>query len=474
METVKNTLKDQFPKLDSELLNKLWQEEVSNLNKQIVVLDDDPTGVQTVHDISVFTNWDKDSIKEGFQENTSLFYILTNSRSMTESETEQTHKEIARTVSDVSKELNRPFLIISRSDSTLRGHFPLETEVLTNEIEKETSIQIDGEIIAPFFEEGHRYTINDVHYVGDGEQLIPAAQTEFAKDKTFGYSHSNLKEYVQEKTNGHFKAEDVISISLEDIRELNIDKIVNQLLEVKDRNKVILNAITNDDIKVSVLAIYKAMEQGKEFIFRSGATLVKELGGIKKRPLLTKGEMIGEASENGGVVVVGSHTSKTTKQLERLLQLENVVPVQFNSDLVIEGDKVFNEEIKKTVSKIEEIISDGKTAVTFTNRKLLSVEDDSREDALKRSVKISDGVQSLVSELTITPSFIVAKGGITSSDIGKKALRVKKANVKGQIQPGIPVWETLSESKFPNIPYIIFPGNTGDEDTLKEVVKILT
>ena len=55
-----------------------------------------------------------------------------------------------------------------------------------------------------------------------------------------------------------------------------------------------------------------------------------------------------------------------------------------------------------------------------------------------------------------------------------KALAIKKAAVMGQIQPGIPVWMTGSESKFPGMPYVIFPGNVGGEDTLKKVVETLS
>ena len=100
--------------------------------------------------------------------------------------------------------------------------------------------------------------------------------------------------------------------------------------------------------------------------------------------------------------------------------------------------------------------------------------DDTPESALRRSVEISDGVQSLVGRLTVTPSFIIAKGGITSSTVGTEALGVKKARVLGQICPGIPVWQTDPDSKFPGIPYVIFPGNVGDAGTLRQAVEILT
>ena len=65
-------------------------------------------------------------------------------------------------------------------------------------------------------------------------------------------------------------------------------------------------------------------------------------------------------------------------------------------------------------------------------------------------------------------------GGITSSDVGTKALGVKRALVMGQIRPGIPVWKTGPESRFPDTPYVIFPGNVGEDSTLRECVEVLT
>ena len=144
--------------------------------RKIIVLDDDPTGVQTVHDISVYTSWDRESIREGFAETNSLFYVLTNSRGLTEAQTTKVHQDIAHTVAEVSKETGQDFLIISRSDSTLRGHYPLETELLKKGIEAETGISIDGEVLCPFFREGGRFTIGNVHYVKYGDELWPAGE----------------------------------------------------------------------------------------------------------------------------------------------------------------------------------------------------------------------------------------------------------------------------------------------------------
>lgn len=471
METISAGILNNFKDIDESYLDKLLNDEIEKNNKKIVVLDDDPTGVQTVHDVSVYTDWSKESIKSGFEEKNKLFYILTNSRGFTIEQTIKAHKEIANTIAEVGRELNKEYIIISRSDSTLRGHYPLETKLL-KDIENQNGKKIDGEILCPFFKEGGRFTINNIHYVKYDNKLVPAGETEFAKDKTFGYTSSNMCEYIEEKTNGEFKKENVTCISLDDIRSLNFDKIEKQLSEVSDFNKVIVNAIDYCDIKVFCIALYRAMAKGKTYMFRTAAAIVKVIGGITNQPLLTKEKMIVKDNKNGGIVVVGSHTKKTTSQLESLKEVDGIEFIEFNSDLVLDEMK-FEQEIKRVVSLNEKFISEGTTVVTYTKRKLLVVENDSKEDALIRSVKISDAVQSLVGRLTVEPSFVIAKGGITSSDVGTKALAVKKANVMGQIKPGIPVWQTGDESKFPKTPYVIFPGNVGEISTLKEAVEIL-
>ena len=471
METISAGILNNFKDIDESYLDKLLNDEIEKNNKKIVVLDDDPTGVQTVHDVSVYTDWSKESIKSGFEEKNKLFYILTNSRGFTIEQTIKAHKEIANTIAEVGRELNKEYIIISRSDSTLRGHYPLETKLL-KDIENQNGKKIDGEILCPFFKEGGRFTINNIHYVKYDNKLVPAGETEFAKDKTFGYTSSNMCEYIEEKTNGEFKKENVTCISLDDIRSLNFDKIEKQLSEVSDFNKVVVNAIDYCDIKVFCIALYRAMAKGKTYMFRTAAAIVKVIGGITNQPLLTKEKMIVKDNKNGGIVVVGSHTKKTTSQLESLKEVGGIEFIEFNSDLVLDEMK-FEQEIKRVVSLSEKFISEGTTVVTYTKRKLLVVENDSKEDALIRSVKISDAVQSLVGRLTVEPSFVIAKGGITSSDVGTKALAVKKANVMGQIKPGIPVWQTGDESKFPKTPYVIFPGNVGEISTLKEAVEIL-
>lgn len=462
----------QYPAVDEAAVDRVLNQLIAENDKKIVVLDDDPTGVQTVHDISVYTNWKPETLKEAFAEENNLFYIMTNSRGMTQDETTAAHHEIAAAVDAASKASGKDYLYISRSDSTLRGHYPLETILLKEAYEKDTGRKIDGEVMCPFFKEGGRFTIDDVHYVQEGDQLTPAAETEFAKDKTFGYTKSDIKEYIEEKTDGAYKASDCIGIALDDLRACNYDKIEKQLLSVQNFNKIIVNAIDYVDVKVFCVALYRAMKKGKNFMFRSAAALVKVMGGVTDQPLLTREDMVVQETDNGGIIVVGSHTQKTTAQMEQLKTLPGIKFIELNATLV-RDEQAFEAEVERCLAEEEEAIASGTSVCVYTTRQLITADTGNKEDELRLSVKISDAVQSLVGRLKITPAFVVAKGGITSSDVGTKALAVTKANVLGQIEPGIPVWQTGDNSRFPKIPYVIFPGNVGGEDTLKDAVKKL-
>ncbi len=470
---IRFSVTEEYKPIDEKLVDKLLAEEIAKNNRKIVVLDDDPTGVQTVHDIHVYTGWDEESIRKGFLEENNLFYILTNSRGFTEEETTKAHNEIAAVVDKIAKETGKEYIFISRSDSTLRGHFPLETRLLRENYEKNTGKTIDGEILCPFFKEGGRYTIDNVHYVKYGDELVPANETEFAKDKTFGYSAATMPEYVEEKTKGEFKAADVTCISLEDIHNMDFDKIEAQLMAVKDFNKIIVNSVGYADIKVFCVALYRAMAKGKVFMFRTAAAIVKVMGGVTDQPLLTRKQMVVKETRNGGIIVVGSHTNKTTAQVEELKKLTDIEFIEMDATLV-KDEKAFAAEVDRCLKKEEECIRAGKTVCCYTTRALITADTGNKEDELRLSVRISDAVQSLVGRLTVTPAFVIAKGGITSSDVGVKALAVKQANVLGQIRPGIPVWQTGEESKFPLTPYVIFPGNVGEAETLREAVEILT
>ena len=158
-----NFVKKLSPAIPENKINKEWLSAVDSIKRKIIVLDDDPTGIQTVHSIPVYTSWDFSTLRQIMKDKHKVIYILTNSRALTSVETQRLHKQLAMDLKQIALEEGKKFLLISRSDSTLRGHYPLETKTIYDEIKKEK--EIDGEIIIPFFLEGGRFTFNDIHYI---------------------------------------------------------------------------------------------------------------------------------------------------------------------------------------------------------------------------------------------------------------------------------------------------------------------
>lgn len=458
----------------SNQASRLLDEAYCGFDRKIIVLDDDPTGVQTVHGVSVYTEWSKETIEQGFRGPDSMFFILTNSRSFQREETEHVHRVIGHTIAEVSRATGKRYVIVSRGDSTLRGHYPLETEALRNAVEQVNGMTLDGEILCPFFLEGGRYTLQATHYVREGDWLIPVGDTEFAKDASFGYKSSNLVNWCLEKYKGSLKPEQIICIPLELLQIGDVGAVTRMLMQVSGFGKVIVDAVCYNDIKVFCAGYLAALRQGKEFLLRSAASLPKILGRVPDRPLLSKSDLVAKNCKTGGIILVGSHVEKTTQQLEALKNCQIPIHmIEFDQHRVLQKNGLLLEK-QRVVEEANLAIAHGDTVVVYTRRERLDIDSDNPDDQLQISVEISNALTGVIGDLQVRPRFIIAKGGITSSDVGTKALRVKKAIAMGQICPGVPVWMTGEESKFPGMPYIIFPGNVGTADTLREAVEILT
>jgi uncharacterized protein YgbK (DUF1537 family) len=217
----------------------------------LVVLDDDPTGTQTCHGINVLTVWDEEVLVHEFQTCSRGFFILTNSRALPTTDARELIRQICTAITKAAAKAQKSFEIVLRGDSTLRGHFPDEPEAA-----EEIIGAVDGWILAPFFRQGGRFTIDDTHYVLDPVgNLIPAAQTPFAKDATFGYTNSNLRNYVVEKSEGSIAAHRVQSISLEDIRTGGPRAVAEKLIACEKGSVIIVNAVVDTDMEILVLGL---------------------------------------------------------------------------------------------------------------------------------------------------------------------------------------------------------------------------
>jgi uncharacterized protein YgbK (DUF1537 family) len=447
-----------------ELLPSIRKEFLES-KKTILVLDDDPTGTQTCYDVIVLTMWTADLIAEELKKKPSIVYILTNSRSLPEKQAINLSIEIGKNVKEAAKKTGREIIVISRSDSTLRGHFPAEVDAVASELEMKNAVTV----LIPAFIEGGRFTIDDVHYLLENNQLVPVTDTPFAKDIVFGYKHSNLKQWIEEKTKGKIKAGGVNSISIEDIRNGGPQMVSKKLKDCEAGSVCIANAASYRDLEVIAMALALAEKSGKKFLYRSSATIVPIRAGMESGKIFIPGKE-DVTSKNGALVIVGSHVPKSTNQLNYLLSTGRYNSIEVNVKDILNTDEV-STQAKAISQQADELLSSGKNVVIHTSRRLESGAD--AESSLKINATVSDFLVSIIKELSVRPKFIVAKGGITSSDIATKGLSVKKALVLGPIIPGVPVWKPDEKSKFPGIIYVVFPGNVGNDASLDEVCEKL-
>jgi uncharacterized protein YgbK (DUF1537 family) len=426
---------------------------------KLIVLDDDPTGTQTVHDLPILTTWEIETLTSEFNRPESCFYILTNSRSLSAENAEALNREIAANLHAASG--GGTFTIVSRSDSTLRGHYPLETDVLDQRLGP-----FDATFLIPYFEAGGRHTVHDVHYVADGDTLTPAAETPFAQDAVFGYRSSNLREWVEEKTQGRIKADDVASVSLETIRSGGPESVFEQLMSLPKKSVCIVNSADLRDVDVFALGMLMAESSGRRFLLRSAAQIIAARLGLEPKPLLTA-EDLGIEGGCGGLTIVGSYVPKTTEQVSHLLAESDIARIELSVPRVLEVSER-KCHLEQVLAVIHERLCAGRDVVVFTSRDLIAGTDTAQNFTIGDSV--SAALVEIVQRLTVRPRYLIAKGGITSSDLATKGLGVRRNIVAGQILPGIPVWRISEETKFPGLPYVVFPGNVGNTSALLDVI----
>lgn len=453
------------PEWPEDLLPSI-QAMVNTAGTKLVVLDDDPTGCQTVHDVAVYTEWSVTALTAALHEPGTVAYILTNSRSVPLPAAQAINREIATHLQAASRSVGRDYAVVSRSDSTLRGHYPGETQALSDALGN----PFDATLIIPFFGEGGRLTIGDIHYVAEGDSLTPAAETVYAQDAVFGYAHSDLRAWVSEKHGASLAPDDVASLTLDDVRQGGPEAITAKLLSLSRHTVCIANAASYRDLEVIVAGLLAAEARGKRYLYRTAASFVRVRGGIEPRPLLQHGELASGRATTGGVVVVGSHIPKTTQQIAAALTLPSLCAVELPVRPILDPASR-SAEIARSITAIDAALESGEDVLVYTSREL--VRETPTLDTLEVGQQVSRVLVAVVRGLHTRPAWLITKGGITSSDIATSGLGVTRALVLGQAIAGVPIWRTGPESRWPGLTYVVFPGNVGSDSALAEMIEIL-
>lgn len=432
---------------------------------KIIVLDDDPTGSQTVHSCLLLTRWDVETLRVGLRDASPIFFVLTNTRALPPEEAEAVTREVCRHLKDaIALENIQDFLIVSRSDSTLRGHYPIETDVIVEELGL-----FDAHFLVPAFFEGGRFTRDSVHYLIVNGVPTPVHQTEFARDSVFSYNYSYLPDYVQEKTKGRIQAENVERFLLADIRAGSFDR----LMKLTDNQCGVVDGETQADLDQFAADILKAASHGKRFLFRSAASILTSLAALGPQPIAA--EKMAKYVRGGkpGAVIVGSHVKKTTEQLEQLLKEPSITGIEMDvAHLLEDSPEKRATLLKDTLEKVYAAHQGGKTPVVYTSRRELTF--DSIQVRLNFGSAVSSLLMDIVRGLPVDIGFLISKGGITSNDVLSTGLALTTARILGQILAGCSVVRTpANHPQFPDLPVVLFPGNVGDAEALATVYRRL-
>ncbi len=425
---------------------------------KIIVLDDDPTGSQTVHSCLLLTRWDVDTLSEALLDDSPLFFVLTNTRGMDAVRAADVTREVCRNLKAALEKLQADGkvinpMMVSRSDSTLRGHYPVETDVIAEQLGP-----FDAHFLVPAFFEGGRFTRDSTHYLLLDGEAVPVHETEFAQDSVFGFSTAYLPDYVEEKTTGSIRAGQVQRFLLDDVR----GDSQARLASLSDNVCCVVDCETQDDLDHFSQQLNQAAAQGKRFLFRSGASLLTALAGLPPQPVAA--EAMAEYVRGGcaGAVIVGSHVKKTTAQLAQLLKLPSVSGVEVDVSRINDNRQLLLAEVNEAVASIH---AAGKHAVIYTSRTEKTFAD--QQTRLAFGEQVSAFLMDVVRQLPQTLGFLISKGGITSNDVLSDGLALRTSRVLGQILPGCSVVRCPQDHRrFPQLPVVIFPGNVGDDKAL--------
>jgi uncharacterized protein YgbK (DUF1537 family) len=456
-------------------------------NRVLIVLDDDPTGTQSVSGLPVLTRWEVSDFDWVFGHRIEgvaarAVYVLTNTRSLDPAEAEARNRDVVVNALAAARAAGISLGFVSRSDSTLRGHFPLEPDTIAATLAAEAGEIVDGVVIVPAFPDAGRITVGGIHYArGGGGTLLPVAETEFARDASFGFSHSSLADYVEEKSGGRVPASRVITVDLQLIRRGTPDAGATAIADALDAasgsTPIVVDAVTENDLRVLALGLEESERRGKTLIYRVGPPFVRaRIGQEIREPLesadIFPAERADTGSARGGLIVVGSHVGVTTRQLKALTDAHRsacIVAIDVEALLTDDGGA----HICDVAAEVAAALATG-DVIVHTSRLLVKAGDPAA--SLKIARTVSAAVVEVVNRVlkTVPPRFVIAKGGITSSDVAAHGLEIRHAMVRGPMLPGIvSLWEPV-DGPAKGIPYVVFAGNVGDEWSLADVTRKLS
>ena len=452
---------------------------------KIVVIDDDPTGSQTLHGCPLLLRWDVDVLRKGLRHSSPILFVLANTRALLPDAAAARNREICQSLQlAFAAEGLAPMdvLLVSRGDSTLRGHGVLEPQVINEELGP-----FDATLHVPAFLEGGRTTVNGVHLLNG----IPVHTTSFALDKLFGYSTSDLPSWLEEKSCGCISSATVQRLSLaqldcaaEPVAQRGgegMKALLSWLGALHDNQPIVVDAERPEQLAALGQAV-EQLRESKRFLFRSAASLLNGLANLGPQPLAVEGlARLRRRDQFGvllpGMVMVGSHVPLADVQLERLLEAPQCVglelPVARLAQVLesIEADLLLADFEQQQLVQLVEVLKSGRTPVLFSSRGELGFP--SAVAQLRFGNALAQLMGRLAGALLPQLGYLISKGGITTHTLLAEGLGLHLVQLEGQLLPGLSLVRALTDGGRQELPIVTFPGNLGDSQTLLDAWRLM-
>jgi len=445
---------------------------------KIIIIDDDPTGSQTVNGCNLLLKWDYETLLQGLKGSSNLLFILANTRSLSEKDVKTRLKEICSSLKEIMNNAlfaQEEFVVITRGDSTLRGHNFIEPYIINQLLGP-----FDATFYIPAFLEGNRTTVNGNHFVDN----IPINETIFSKDAIFSFNTSNVKELILEQSNHQLDFNHIENIFIKDfeLSETNQSNKLYEYIEKLNNNKKVIVDIMNYSQLDEFSRIVKSLLKKKKFLFRSAASFISSLSSVKQSKkdhgyfsLLRRKDNNDKAL--AGLIVIGSYIELTTLQLNKVLEISLCKPIEINVLKLYTFFKLednlnqINSFKKLILNTIRQNLRQDFVPVLFTSREIVSPRDNN--DLIEFQHFLSVFIAELVSAIKNEIGYLISKGGITTNTIISKGLGADSVYLEGQILPGISLVTFNLLKQKGKLPIVTFPGNIGDHMSLVKSLEII-
>lgn len=418
----------------------------------IVVLDDDPTGVQTLAGVRVLFAWDPDRIRAAVAGRPAA-HLITNTRALDPALVRPLVTAAARDAVEAVPGVR----LVLRGDSTLRGHVGEEYLGVREIVAPGSWPPL---LLVPALPSAGRVTVDGEHLVERLGRRIPVSDTEFARDGVFAYSSSRLLDWAEERTGGLFRASRGREVRRAELRRHGGASVARAIAELGGRSEpavVAVDAETIDDLEAAADGYRHALAAGAQAIVRCAPAFAGVLSGTAAR-----GPAELPPPGNGVLVVCGSYVAQTTRQLELLLAERPTALVEADVRAFADGGE--RKEAQRLIAATSRLLGRDRVAVLSTPRTRPP-----GTTTLEAGERIAVGLAHVAAAVEPRPSVLVVKGGITSALVLREGVRADHAEVVGPVVPGVSRWEAQWPDGAP-VDYLVVPGNVGDDDLLARLV----